>query len=153
MICMLSRNQGFPNIRKIQTIGKIQRNKIFNLFEKNYSLLNQYNDLIKINVNLTNGNLLKVQGQIGDSLIDILNNEKNKDNIELNKHISCDCKGKINCLSCHIYMDEKNMVLSDFDNETENELLNSLTNKMDNSKLGCKLRLKSYHNDMHIFIP
>ena len=161
MISMLSKNQSFQRMGFIQTIGNIQstgniqRIKTFNLFEKNYSQLNQNNNLIKINVNLTNGNLLKVQGQIGDSLIDILNNQKNKDNIELNKHVSCHCKGKMNCLSCHIYLDEKNIVFSDvaYENDIDNEILNSLPNKMDNSKLGCKLRLESYHNDMHIFIP
>ena len=147
MISMLSKNQIFKGI------GSIQRIKTFNLFEKNFSLLNQNNDLIKINVNLTNGNLLKVQGKLGDSLIDILNNQKNTDNIELNKHVSCDCKGKINCLSCHIYLDEKNIVSNDIPCEKENEILDSLPNKMNNSKLGCKLRLESYHNDMHIFIP
>jgi 2Fe-2S ferredoxin len=100
--------------------------------------------LININVKDHAGQSHLVQGQEGDSLMEVLR--------EHEWGVAAACGGLLSCGTCHVYINP------DWQNKfppmdpEEQDLLNEFDSSRDSSRLSCQLKLQSSHDGLEVTI-
>ena len=129
----------------------LQRGKLPFKFVRKFN--SERNNLIKVNVETSEGNFFEVHGEYNDSLYDIIKKMSTPNSNLLKDCLECSCEGVMACATCHVQLDEDSFKIINKPCEFEEDMLDLAYDRTDYSKLGCQLRLKPYHNGINIKIP
>jgi 2Fe-2S ferredoxin len=98
--------------------------------------------LIKIQVTDLDGVEHEIEGQEGDSLMEVLR--------EYDWGVAAICGGMCSCGTCHVYLEESWMGRFPFPDVDEEDLVDMLEFKQGNSRLSCQLELAAEHAGLRL---
>lgn len=96
--------------------------------------------MIKINVIDRDGGSHKIEGQVGDRLMEVLR--------EFDWGVEAICGGMCSCATCHVYVSEGWQDKFDGADVDESELVDFLDLKKESSRLSCQLELSDAHDGL-----
>uniref|UniRef100_A0A1B0FDP5 2Fe-2S ferredoxin-type domain-containing protein n=1 Tax=Glossina morsitans morsitans TaxID=37546 RepID=A0A1B0FDP5_GLOMM len=151
--------QAFHNILKCKS-SLILRSLSHGLSRlENVQLINRHNiRQISMGINLkekisvtfikANGEKIKTEGKVGDSLLDVV----------VNNHIDLDgfgaCEGTLTCSTCHLIFKEADYnKLPHKPSDEEMDMLDLAYDLTDTSRLGCQIQLSKDLEGLEIHVP
>ncbi|XP_062910221.1 adrenodoxin [Mobula hypostoma] len=103
-------------------------------------------DKIKVNFVNRDGEKLKAEGNLGDSLLDVIENNLDIDGFGA-------CEGTLACSTCHLIFEDHIYKKLDSSTDEEMDMLDLAYGLTDTSRLGCQICLKKWMDGMTVEVP